>query len=243
MQVIEGSGLPRRIVIAGDVFHLSTLFKIQLPFSWVQLVRATLRQRHSNALRVGSLFWLCVVLTTACGRSTPPPGGGTGSDRVVIGTTSKYRTLDPADAYEVFSGNLLYNLGDRLYDYETGTGKLKPKLATALPKVSGDGLTYTIELRKGVKFHDGTAFDAKAMAFSLQRFIENGGNPSGLLADPVKKIEATAPYELTITLKKPFVGFPNLLAFSGLVAVSPKAYKKGPGQFLPNEFVGTGPYK
>jgi peptide/nickel transport system substrate-binding protein len=181
-------------------------------------------------------------LVTGCSKSTPP-GGGTGSDRLVIGTTAKFRTLDPADSYEVFSGNLLYNLGDRLYDYAPGSGKLKPKLATALPKVSEDGLVYTIPLRKGVKFHDGTPFDAKAMVFSLERFIGNGGNPAGLLSDPVKSIRATGDLALTITLKKPFAAFPNLLAFSGLVAVSPKTYKKGVGQFLPNQFVGTGPYK
>jgi peptide/nickel transport system substrate-binding protein len=200
-------------------------------------------QAPQNMLfRWGSLFGLCLLLTVSCGRATPP-GGGTGSDRVVIGTTAKFRSLDPAESYEVFTGNLLYNLGDRLYDYEEGSGTLKPKLATALPTVSEDGLTYTMPLRKGVKFHDGEPFNAKAMAFSLQRFIENGGNPSGILGDPVAKIEATGEYELTITLKKPFAGFPNLLAFSGLVPVSPKVYQKGPQKFLPNQFVGTGPYK
>jgi peptide/nickel transport system substrate-binding protein len=221
---------------------LSTLLQTQ-KIQWSLAERLTRTFRHqAHAYRFGSLFCLCLFLATSCGKSTPP-GGGTGSDRLVIGTTAKFRTLDPADAYEVFSGNLLYNLGDRLYDYEKGSGKLKPKLAKALPQISEDGLVYTIPIRKGVKFHDGTPFDARAMAFSLNRFIANGGNPSGLLSDPVKSIEATGEFELTITLKKPFAGFPNLLAFSGLVPVSPKVYKKGAGQFLPNQFVGTGPYK
>jgi peptide/nickel transport system substrate-binding protein len=227
---------------------LSTLLqthKIDLRLSG-RLAHTALRLRI-DAHRLGSLAaGLSLFLITSgligCGRLTPP-GGGTGSDRLVIGTTAKFRTLDPADSYEVFSGNLLYNLGDRLYDYAPGSDKLKPKLATALPKVSEDGLVYTIPLRKGVKFHDGTPFDAKAMAFSLERFMVNGGNPAGLLSDPVKSIQATGASELTITLKKPFAAFTNLLAFSGLVAVSPKTYKKGAGQFLPNEFVGTGPYK
>ena len=231
-------------MIARDVSSLSTLLqthKIHRSLTG-RFTRATLRHQTS-AYRLGTLVaGLSLLLTTSCGKSTPP-GGGTGSDRLVIGTTAKFRTLDPADSYEVFSGNLLYNLGDRLYDYEPGSGKLKPKLATALPKVSEDGLVYTIPLRKGVKFHDGTSFDAKAMAFSLERFIANGGNPAGLLSDPVKSVQATGDLELTITLKKPFAAFTNLLAFSGLVAVSPKTYKKGAGQFLPNQFVGTGPYK
>jgi peptide/nickel transport system substrate-binding protein len=228
-------------VIAGDVLHLSTLF--QASQRSLSLERSTKNRAGHPLLRLGSLFSLCALLTVGCGRSNPPPGGGTGSDRVVIGTTAKIRTLDPADAYEVFSGNLLYNLGDRLYTYEQGTSKLKPQLATALPKISADGLTYIIPLRKGVKFHDGTPFDAKAMAFSLQRFIENSGQPSGLLGDPVKTVTATGDLELTITLKKPFAAFTDLLAFSGLVPVSPKAYKKGAGKFLPEQFVGTGPYK
>jgi peptide/nickel transport system substrate-binding protein len=229
-------------VIARDVLVLSILFQTQKN-SWSlpgRLAQSFLRQPKAYSL--GSLFCLCLLLTTGCGKSTPP-GGGTGSDRLVIGTTSKFRTLDPADSYEVLSGNLLYNLGDRLYDYEKGSGKLKPKLATELPKVSQEGLVYIIPIRKGVKFHDGTPFDAKAMAFSLNRFITNGGNPAGLLGDPVKSIKATGEFELTITLKKPFAGFPNLLAFSGLVPVSPKVYKTGVGQFLPSQFVGTGPYK
>ncbi|MGL5510767.1 MAG: ABC transporter substrate-binding protein, partial [Microcoleaceae cyanobacterium] len=125
--------------------------------------------------------------------------------RVSIGTTLKLKSLDPADAYEVISGNLLYNLGDRLYTYKTGTTELIPQLATALPTISADGLTYTIPIRSGVLFHDGTPCNAEAIAFSLNRFMENGGGPAFLLKDAsVESITATAPQELTIKLSKPF---------------------------------------
>jgi len=191
------------------------------------------------------LFSLCCLLMIACGRpdqsSTPP--SSTASDRITLGTTARIQTLDPADAYEISSGNLLYNLGDRLYTYKSGTTNLKPQLATALPQVSADGLTYTIPLRQGVVFHDGTPFNGEAMAFSLQRFIENGGRPAFLLGDAVAAIKATGDAELTIRLKKPFAAFPSLLAFSGACAVSPKAYEIGVGKFKPSTFVGTGPYK
>ncbi len=175
-------------------------------------------------------------------------GPGTASptvdgSRLTIGTTAKIRTLDPADAYESFTGNLLYNLGDRLYTYKPETTELVPQLATELPQVSDDGLTYIIPLREGVVFHDGTPFDAKAMAFSLQRFMKNGGQPSFLLADTIKTIEATGELELTIQLQKPFASFPDLLAFSGFAAVSPQAYELGEGKFQPASFVGTGPYQ
>ncbi|GAB1538837.1 ABC transporter substrate-binding protein [Scytonema sp. NUACC21] len=163
--------------------------------------------------------------------------------RITVGTTQKPRTLDPSDAYELSSIGLIYNMSDRLYYYEPGTTQIKPQLATALPKVSQDGLTYTIPLRQGVLFHDGTQFDAKAMAFTIERFIKNGGKPSFLLADVVDTVQATGDYELTIKLKQPFAAFPSLLAFPGVCPLSPKSYEIGNGKFQPNIFVGTGPYK
>jgi peptide/nickel transport system substrate-binding protein len=166
-----------------------------------------------------------------------------GDGRITVSTTQKPRTLDPADAYELASLGLLFNMSDRLYTYEPGSTEIKPQLATALPKVSQDGLTYTIPLRQGVVFHDETPFNAKAMEFSIQRFISNKGKPSFLLSDIVDSVKATGDYELTIKLNKPFAAFPSLLAFSGVCAVSPKAYKIGAGKFQPNTFVGTGPYK
>ena len=162
---------------------------------------------------------------------------------MAIGTTGKARTLDPADSLELFSGNLLYNMGDRLYSYKSGTADLVPQLATELPKVSDNGLIYTIPVREGVTFHDGKAFDAEAMAFSLNRFVKNGGQPAFLLTDSLESVEATSATELVIKLKKPFAAFTDLLAFSGLVALSPQAYEIGPGKFEPSKFVGTGPYK
>ncbi len=197
-----------------------------------------------------SLFFCCCFLIVSCGgskTSTPTAGSPSpataGNGRVIVGLTDPPRTLDPADGYEVYTSNIITSLGDRLYSYKKGTLELEPQLATALPKVSADGLTYTIPLRKGVVFHDGTPFDAKAMEFSLNRFVKNGGKPSSLLSDIAESIKATGDYELTIKLKNQFAPFPSLLAFTGMCAVSPKAYEIGTGKFKPNEFVGTGPYK
>lgn len=192
------------------------------------------------------LFCLVSFLAISCGQpnnqTATTPGSSDGNERIIIGTTQNLRTIDPADAYEVISGNLLYNLGDRLYAYELGTTQLKPQLATDFPTISDDNVTYTIPLREGVIFHDGTPFNAEAMAFSLQRFIDNGGPPSSLLSDIVDEITTVGEYQLTIKLKRPFAAFPSLLAFSGTCAVSPTSYEIGAGKFKPNSFVGTGPY-
>ena len=98
-------------------------------------------------------------------------------------------------------------------------------------------------MREGVTFHDGTPFNAEAMVFSLQRFMQNGGKPAFLLGDVISKVEASGEYELKISLQKPFAALTALLAFPGACAVSPQAYKIGAGQFSPNILVGTGKYK
>jgi peptide/nickel transport system substrate-binding protein len=207
-----------------------------------------LQIKRIGILKFLSIFCLCCLLVVSCTKpanqqpvSATNPSEGTG--RITIGTTLKLRTIDPADAYEQISAELLYNLGDRLYTYESGTTKLIPQLATAMPKISADGLTYTIPLRQGVTFHDGAAFNAKAMAFSLERFIKNGGRPASLLADAIESVKPTGEFELTIKLKKPFAAFTSVLAFAGACAVSPQAYQIGPGKFKPDSFVGTGRYQ
>ncbi|MBE9192108.1 peptide ABC transporter substrate-binding protein [Gloeocapsopsis crepidinum LEGE 06123] len=196
------------------------------------------------------LSLLCCILVVSCnnpqsgtGSSTVSTTSAGNSARLVVGTTLRPRTLDPADNYELAGSNIMTSLSDRLYTYAIGTGELEPQLATALPQVSADGLTYTIPVRQGVLFHDGTAFNAEAMAFSLNRFIQNGGKPASLLSDVVDSVQASGEYELTIRLKNAFAAFPSLLAFSGLCAVSPQAYEIGTGKFKPREFVGTGPYR
>lgn len=200
--------------------------------------------------QVGSfltLFSLCFALTVGCNQqqnpSSSPSSSQANGDRITIGTISQPRTIDPADSYELSGIMVIYNLSETLYTYELGTTELKPQLATEMPTVSEDGLIYTIPLREGVTFHDGIPFNAEAMAFSLNRFMTNGGKPSFLLADTIDTVEATGDYELTITLKEPFSAFPALLAFPGACAVSPEAYEIGEGQFTPDNLIGTGPYR
>lgn len=212
--------------------------------NWLGLSRRSL----SSIGKFIGLALVCWILVISCNNrpaseTTTSTPTATGNNRLVVGTTLKPRTLDPADNYELAGSNVMTSLSDRLYTYKIGTNELVPQLATALPKVSADGLTYTIPLRQGVVFHDGTPFNAEAMAFSLNRFIQNGGKPASLLSDVVDSVQASGENEVTIKLKNAFAAFPSLLAFSGMCAVSPKAYEVGSGKFKPREFVGTGPYK
>ena len=217
---------------------------------WQQLRRAWSRRQWRSRLRFSALLSICFALIVACTSSpttdTDAPAesaADTGSDRITMGTTLTARTLDPADAYEIFPGILLHNLGDQLYAYEPGTTDLIPQLAADMPTVSDDGLTYVIPLREDVVFHDGTPFNAEAMAFSLERFMQNGGRPAFLLADRIEAVEATVDYEFTITLNSPFAAFTALMTFWGVTPVPPDAYEIAEGSFVPDSFIGTGPYK
>ena len=202
------------------------------------------RRRLQKLGKYSILFVLCSLVAIGCNNSqTQQSIDNIDNNRIAVGTTLKPRTLDPADNYELAGLNIIYNVADSLYTYKVGTTEIEPLLATAMPEVSEDGLIYTIPLREGVSFHDGAVFDAKAMEFSLQRFMENGGKPAFLLSDVIETVEAVGEYELKITLKQPFAAFPALLAFPGACAVSPQAYKLGAGEFNPNNLIGTGRYR
>ncbi len=209
--------------------------------------------RWRSLLRFAGLFCLCATLIISCagpqdgasdqGASTEGTEEASASSRITMGTTQKVDTIDPADAYRIFPGILLYNMGDRLYTYETGGTEIVPQLATELPTISDDGLTYTVPIREGVTFHDGSPFNAEVMVFSLQRFIQNGGGPSFLLSEKVESVEATGDYEITLTLDSPFAAFTALLTFWGTTPVPMDSYTIGEGVFQPDTFIGTGPYR
>jgi SAM-dependent methyltransferase len=92
---------------------------------------------------------------------------------LIVATKSRIVSLDPAKASRIGEQQLLSALGDPLYAI-AADGRLEPRLASGLPQLSADGLRARIPLRRGVRFHDGTPFDAAAMVFSLQRFLAIG---------------------------------------------------------------------
>ena len=92
------------------------------------------------------------------------------SQRITVASAGSISSLDPAQVSTVHSLQLLSAIGDPLYSLNKD-GSLQPRLAASEPTISADGRLVTIPLRTDVRFHDGTRFDAKAMAFSLRRFL------------------------------------------------------------------------
>jgi peptide/nickel transport system substrate-binding protein len=186
-------------------------------------------------VRVAALTALGLALAVLPGCQPRRPGAS-----LVVASKSRIDSLDPAKASRIGVMQVLSGLGDPLYAIDAN-GRIQPRLATALPVLSPDGLRARIPLRRGVLFHDGTRFDAAAMAFSLRRFMAIG-TLGYQLKDRVAAVRVSAPYEIELELKRPFSPLPRLLSAIFLTPVSPTAYRQHRERPLNERFVGTGPY-
>jgi peptide/nickel transport system substrate-binding protein len=138
---------------------------------------------------------------------------------------------------------LVFNQFDALLS-KAEDGTFRPWLAKAW-KVSDDGLTYTLDLRDDVTFHDGTKFDAAAVKANLDQFKVPGYNPAvaAIQLKAFDKAEVTAPYAVKITLKEPDGLFLDFLASPYAGQVSPKSLKSAKDlKFGGPDLVGTGPF-
>ena len=155
---------------------------------------------------------------------------------------------DP-DVYYAGEGLLLTrNLYEGLVQYQPGTANrdIIPSLATSWT-ISPNGLTYTFQLRQGVKFHDGTPFTSAAVEPSFARRAAVNGGPAYMVSD-IASVTAPGPYSVAIHLKQPNTAFLDYLASAyGPVMESPTALAAHAGSdhdqtYLQTHDIGTGPY-
>src|ERR1700730_13290323 len=114
--------------------------------------------------------------------------------------------MDPARSTSLTDEELYNNIYDPMVKL-TPEGKFIPGLSTKWT-ISEDGKTYTFELRKGVKFHDGTDFNAEPVMYNLN-WIRDKANASPRYSDLilVEDISAPNPFTLVVKLKTPFSPF------------------------------------
>ena len=165
---------------------------------------------------------------------------------IYIYSTDDPTHLDPAlatDGQSTVVTGLLFN---SLVGYNRD-GTIFPDVAESW-EVSEDGLTYTFKIRDGIKFHDGTVCDAKAVEWNWNRVAPWNASPdmsySSILFGNVESFSASDDYTFVVTLKGKDSTFLTLQGSSSLAAalLSPTAYEANPEAADRNP-VGTGPYK
>lgn len=159
---------------------------------------------------------------------------------VKIALYSPVTTTDPWDANDTISQGVAKSFYEGLYSFDQDM-KLRPTLAESY-EVTPDGLVYTFKLRSGVKFHDGTDFNAEAVKVNFDRVT----NPDNRLKrynlySNIEKTEVLDPLTVRFTLKKPFSPFVNQIAHPSAVMISPAALEKY-GKDIRFHPVGTGPF-
>jgi ABC-type transport system substrate-binding protein len=205
--------------------------------------------------KIGVFLILIVFLCAGTALAAPKQGG-----TLVFGRGGDSVGLDPAYETDGNSFMICDNVFEALVAYQDESTALEPGLAKSWT-ISPDGKTYTFNLRKGVKFHDGTPFNADAVVFSIGRmmkdrqvkFFGKGWDipaqervpeywVSMEMDDTIGSIEATDEYTVVFNLKRVEAPFLANMGMDFADIISPTAFTKNPKEFLRNP-VGTGPFK
>jgi peptide/nickel transport system substrate-binding protein len=200
--------------------------------------------RRQTLFNTCNLLLLCLVLsTTGCDVPEARP-----DDVLVIGQTAEPKSLDPHLATSLNDFRILVNLYEGLVRFRPGTLEPEPALAQGW-EISADGRRYTFYLRRGVRFHDGSPFDAQAVKFNFERmlnedhpFHHTGPFPLVFFFDKIEQIEVIDPDTVVLQLSEPFAPLLANLAYPTGLMVSPaevRRYDKNYGRHP----AGTGPFR
>jgi peptide/nickel transport system substrate-binding protein len=182
--------------------------------------------------------------------------GSTGryGGHLVVGQRSEPKTLNPATATDAISREVLGRLHSDLIEINRATQKTEPGLAKSW-ETSSDGRTFTLHLRKGIRFSDGQPFDADDVIFSFTVYLDEAINSPQrdllIIDDKTPTIKKLDPYTVQFSLPRPYAAAERL--FDGF-PILPRHILEKPyhdGKFVqawpvntpPAELVGLGPFR
>jgi peptide/nickel transport system substrate-binding protein len=172
-------------------------------------------------------------------------------DTLVYGRGGDSTSLDPITTTEGEAFKVTENIFETLVSFGEQDTTINPGLAESW-EVTEDGLNYTFKLRQGVKFHDGTDFNADAVVFNFNRWMNGNADQfpyytmfGGFKADEghvIQEVTAVDANTVKFVLKRPQAPFLKNLAMSPFGIASPAAVEQYGEDFRANP-VGTGPFK
>ena len=204
----------------------------------------------TNNIKAGVLaIMVCGLLLTVsfsgCMETTPEV-----KEKVLIFACSgDADKLDPADVTDGESVARTDSIFEGLVEYKEGTSEIQPCLATSWT-TSTDGKNITFTLRQGVKFHDGTDFNADAVVFSFERQY-NTSHPYyqygewaywGYMFSDISRVEKIDNYTVKIVLSRPNAAIMTSLAMFTVAIVSPTNAALWKEDAFKHP-CGTGPFK
>ncbi|MFJ4654724.1 ABC transporter substrate-binding protein [Nocardia sp. NPDC088792] len=159
---------------------------------------------------------------------------------LVMGLSNDPDRLDPTTSSSLYMRYVMSTICEKLYDNDS-SGNLVPQLASDLPKFSEDGLTVTIPVRSGIKFADGTSFNASAVETSLQRHLSMDGSQRTGEMGPITGIDSDG-QSVILHYSTPFAPITAALADRAGMIMSPTALKDA-GKDFGDHPVCVGPFK
>lgn len=215
--------------------------------SITDLARRSVRRRGTGAKAAVAVFAL-VLGTAACGgpSSTNKSGGGSSDSIEATLAFTLSSGFDPDNASSAVATAANQHIFEGLVDLDPITREPYLALAASEPAPSEDGLTWTVDLREGATFSDGTPVTGEDVAHSFMRIIE----PDDPEAPPlmagfisfIDTVEATSDTSVEFTLKEPFPLFAQRVA---VVKIVPKALTSdaAASEAFDTKPVGSGPFK
>jgi peptide/nickel transport system substrate-binding protein len=196
-------------------------------------------------------------LLAACGGAPQAqPTGGTGQPTgprrggvIVYGSPIDPLTLDAHAVADNYTRRIAYAIYDPLVRESPDKTELLPALAERWEQAS-DGMSWTLSLRRGVTFHDGTPFNAEAAKFNLDRQIDpnHPNNRDGnwlfyrLFLTPIASVDIVDEYTIRLNLRQRYAPLMNYLTTNPSYMISPKALREA-GRGVADRPVGTGPFR
>jgi peptide/nickel transport system substrate-binding protein len=206
-------------------------------------------KRRETRWRLGALAGLVTLAVAALGAGAGQSAlGGASQEGVLIsGTTDSITNIDPAGNYDFGTSTLGFNIFEHLYDARNGA-KIVPSLATGCTP-NETARVWRCNLRRGVTFHDGSAFDSADVKFSFERVLHPrvvrqaaANTPSSLLSN-LRSVTTNGRYAVTFNLKSPQGTWPFILATGAAGIVPSSAYPANRLQANNQPQIGTGPFR
>lgn len=162
------------------------------------------------------------------------------AQNLVIAQGTDAVTLDPHDVTDSPTASIVSHMYETLFELMPD-GSIEPNLAESY-EVSDDSTVWTINLREGVTFHDGTPMTAEVVKGSMDRFLDpDNAFTFRFLLDRIDEVVVTGPLQIELRLATPFAPLLAHLTHNTTAIVLPSAVEEF-GEAFGENAVGTGPF-